>query len=83
MFRDNKRVTWRQRRLIRHLSRSKHASVQDAAAHELHRSMRRSHGMFPPKAPKIRSAAMTRVVMTGRRMKGSEMFINRPRPCSS
>ena len=55
MFRDNKRVTWRQRRLIRHLSRSRHASVQDAAVHELHRSMRRSHGLFPPKAPGISS----------------------------
>ncbi len=55
MFRDNRRVTFRQRRLIRHLGRSKHASVQDAALHEVHRSMRRSHGLKPPKPPSISS----------------------------
>lgn len=53
MFRPRKRVTWRQRRLIRHLRRSKHGAVQDVTLHELHRSFRRSHGLKPPKAPDV------------------------------
>jgi hypothetical protein len=46
-------MSFRLRRLIRHLKRSRHASVQDAALHEIHRGVRRSHGLKPPKAPAI------------------------------
>jgi hypothetical protein len=52
-FRDNKRMSFRARRLIRHLRRSGYASVQDVTLHEIRRDVHRRHGLKAPKTPDV------------------------------
>ena len=49
MARGYKRLTRKARHLIRHLKRTKHASVQDQMIHELKHEVSRTHGFRGPK----------------------------------
>ena len=49
MARGYKRLTRKARHLIRHLKRTKHASVQDQMIHELKHEVSRTHGFCGPK----------------------------------
>ena len=49
MARGYKRLTRKARHIIRHLKRTKHASVQDQMIHELRHEVSRTHGFRGPK----------------------------------
>ena len=52
-----KRLTRKARHLIRHLRRTRHASVQDQMVHELRHEVSRTHGFHGPKKAPDRSPA--------------------------
>lgn len=55
--RGYKRLTRKARHLIRHLRRTRHASVQDQMIHELRHEVSRTHGFHGPKKAPERSSA--------------------------
>jgi hypothetical protein len=55
--RGYKRLTRKARHVIRHLRRTKHASVQDQMVHELRHEVSRTHGFSGPKKAPDRSGA--------------------------
>jgi hypothetical protein len=57
MARGYKRLTRKARHVIRHLRRTKHASVQDQMIHELRHEVSRTHGSRGPKKAPDRASA--------------------------